>query len=87
MFINDVGNALINTTNDNSSGSKLQVNGTVTIGNYTVATLPLSPAGYPHAMVTDSLTALSVLGVGITPTGGGANVMPVYYNGSAWVSY
>lgn len=53
---------------------------------FTVSTLP-SVAKGAEAVVTDSLTALSVLGVGVTPTGGGTNIIPVIFDGTNWISY
>lgn len=50
---------------------------------YTVATLPASPTQGDTAFVTDasSPTHLGAL------TGGSSTVAPVFYNGTAWVSY
>ena len=56
--------------------------GIVRLKNYTVATLPAGTQG-DTAFVTDA-TAPTYLG---TLTGGGAVVTPVFYNGTAWVSY
>lgn len=63
-----------------------KVGGTITPKLYTVSTLPVGIKGMT-AMVSDSLTPLSVLGVGSALTGSGTNTVPVYYNGSAWTSY
>lgn len=57
-------------------------NAPVTLKGYTVATLPAGTVGMT-AYVTDA-TAPTYLG---TLTGGGAVVTPVFYNGTAWVSY
>lgn len=46
-----------------------------------------SPATGLQVIITDSLTALAVLGIGAALTGGGSNAVPAYYNGSAFVSY
>lgn len=76
------------------TGDKLQVTGTATVSgvikagaqirlkNYTVSTLPAGVQG-DTAFVTDALTP-TYLGALV---GGGAVVTPVFYNGSAWVSY
>lgn len=57
-------------------------NAPVTLKGYTVATLPAGTVGMT-AYVTDA-TAPTYLGA---LTGGGAVVTPVFYNGTAWVSY
>jgi hypothetical protein len=54
----------------------------IRLKGYTVATLPTGTQG-DTAFVTDA-TAPTYLG---TLTGGGAVVTPVFYNGTAWVSY
>jgi hypothetical protein len=60
--------------------------GVVTVGSslrlkdYTVATLPAGTVG-DTAYVTDALTPASL----VTVTGGGAMVVPVFYNGSNWI--
>ena len=51
---------------------------------YTVATLPTGQAQGTRTWVTDA-TATSYL-VGAAVTGGGTAVIPVFYNGSAWVA-
>lgn len=62
--------------------SFVQVAGQTVLKNYTVATLPTGITG-GIAYVTDA-TAPTYL----TPlVGGGAVVTPVFYNGSAWVSF
>jgi len=52
---------------------------------YTVATLPAASTALrgARAHVTDA--ALSSASIGATLAGGGANVMPVFCNGTAWV--
>jgi len=50
-------------------------------GGYTVATLPAGTVG-DRAYVTDATTPTYNAAL----TGGGAVVVPVFYNGSAWVS-
>lgn len=47
---------------------------------YTVATLPTSPAKGYRAFVTDSNTTT----FNATPGGGGANNVPVFFNGTVW---
>lgn len=63
-------------------GAKAIMGGPVTLKAYTVGTLPAGVAG-DTAYVTDA-TAPTYLGALV---GGGAVVTPVFYNGSAWVSY
>ena len=50
---------------------------------YTVAALPAGTIG-AIVYVTDQLTTCAAIGV--APTGGGAVVCPVFYNGVSWVS-
>ena len=50
-------------------------------GEYTVATLPVGVLGR-RAYVTDATAPT----YGATLTGGGAVKVPVFYNGTAWVS-
>lgn len=50
--------------------------------NFTVATLPVTPAVGATAMITDATLGLSA-GLGLAPIGGGTNKVPVYYDG-AW---
>ncbi len=66
----------------NSSTVKTKTYGVTTLAAYTVATLPAGVIG-DTAYVTDA-TNPSYLG---TLTGGGAVKTPVFYNGTAWVSY
>jgi hypothetical protein len=56
---------------------------TVRLKGYTVATLPASPAQGDMAYVTDAITPT----YNGTLTGGGAVVVPVFYNGAAWTSH
>jgi hypothetical protein len=86
--------ATFNVSLSETSAGVLQVgdggvnaNGTITAKSfrlraYTVATLPAGTQG-DTAYVTDAV-APTYLG---TLTGGGTVVTPVFYNGSAWVSY
>jgi hypothetical protein len=60
----------------------LQQNGLLKLKSYTVATLPTGVQG-AIAYVTDA-TAPTYLGV---LTGGGSVKVPVFYNGTAWVSH
>lgn len=54
----------------------------VVLPSYTVATLPASPGVGATAFVTDASTTL-ILGLGLAVAGGGANKVPVYFDG-AW---
>lgn len=51
--------------------------------SYIVSSLPSATAG-DNAFVTDANTSL-ILGLGLTVTGGGANKVPVYYDGTNWI--
>ena len=56
----------------------------VQVPSYTVANLPASPLDGSLAMVTNAtLTAIS--GLGLAPTGGGANKVMVYAAGGGWL--
>ena len=57
--------------------------GTIKTTSYTVATLP-TPAVGMRAQVTDSNVAAAG-NFGATVAGGGANVVPVFYNGTNWI--
>ena len=61
-------------------GGNLTTSGTLTTGVYTVATLPTPSAGM-RAYVSDA-NATTYLS---TVAAGGANVVPVFYNGTNWV--
>lgn len=50
----------------------------------TVAGLPAAPVKGATAFVSDASTTL-VLGLGLTVVGGGANNVPVYYDGTNWI--
>lgn len=63
--------------------ANLTASGTVQTGTYTVATLP-TPATGMRAMVSDSSVAASG-NFGATVAGGGANVVPVTYDGTNWI--
>lgn len=60
---------------------------TARLGNFTVAGLPsASTSGVgATAFVTDSTTTLA-LGLGASVTGGGANKVPVYSDGTNWIA-
>lgn len=55
--------------------------GVLLLRGQTFASLPASPIAGMHATVTDASTATW----GATITGGGANVVHAFYNGSSWV--
>lgn len=59
---------------------------TIRLKGFTVATLPGSPSAGDTAHVTDSVATLTA-GVGTTVVGGGANIVPVFYNGTNWLIY
>ncbi len=82
MFL-QYGKAFNVNVGDGTAVSNLIMNkGTIRLKTYTVATLPAGTQG-DTAVVTDA-TAPTYLGVLV---GSGAIVTPVFYNGSAWVSY
>lgn len=54
----------------------------VSTGTFTVATLPTGTLG-ARAFVSDGSTTI-ILGLGLTAIGGGANKVPVYYDGATW---
>lgn len=51
--------------------------------NYLVAALPAGALG-DMAIVTDAVLT-SITGLGLAPTGGGANKVPVYHDGAQWL--
>jgi len=61
----------------------VETDGTVTTGAYTVATLPTPSTGM-RAYVTDSNVAASG-NFGATVAAGGANTVPVFYDGTNWI--
>lgn len=69
--------------NQQTALATLDVAGTIRTNGYTVATLPTSPVIGMMAYVTDALGP-TYLG---TLTGGGTVKVPVFYNGTAWVSH
>ena len=64
-----------------NASSTTTMNGVFTTDEYTVSTLPSSPARGSRAHVTDA-TATTFYS---TVIGGGSNVVPVFYNGTNWV--
>lgn len=85
--INYLNGALLIGSSTDDTVNKLQVTGsiktttTIQTGGYTVATLPAGATGQ-RAYVTDATTPTYNAAL----TGGGAVVVPVFYNGAAWVS-
>lgn len=61
----------------------LSVDGLIKTKGYTVSTLPIATIG-DRAYVTDSNVAASG-NFGATVAGGGANVVPVFYDGTNWI--
>jgi hypothetical protein len=59
------------------------IDGVFGLDPLTVATLPAAPSAGARAIVTDSNADLAT-GIGNIVAGGGANVVPVYYDGAAW---
>lgn len=66
-----------------SNITEVKTSGTYVSGGYTVATLPTGVTG-ARAYVTDSNVTASG-NFGATVAGGGANVVPVFYDGSNWI--
>jgi hypothetical protein len=64
--------------------SDLTASGTVQTGSYVVGTLPLTPSTGMRAQVTDSSVAASG-NFGATVAAGGANIVPVFYDGTNWI--
>jgi hypothetical protein len=54
--------------------------GPLVLKSYTVATLPAAPGAGATAIVTDSSGTTFAAAL----IGGGANTVPVYYNGTSW---
>jgi hypothetical protein len=86
-----VGNVANDTGDD--SVNMLQVTGgirsttTLRSGAFTVATLPSAATAGDgaRAIVTDATQTFTGANIGVTPTGGGANKVPVIALGSVWV--
>jgi hypothetical protein len=64
------------------ASSKTTVNGTLVLSAFTVATLPAGQVGMT-AYVTDATAPT----YNSTVIGGGAAVVPVFYNGTNWITY
>lgn len=82
--IDSNGNMLVGTKispTGSQTSSNVIVNGVISTISYTVATLPTGMPKGSRAYVTDAL-APTILA---TVVGGGAVVVPVFYNGSAWI--
>jgi len=64
------------------------INGTARLTSYTVATLPNPTVAGDGALaiVTDA-TLTAITGLGLAPTGGGANIVPVYVAGGVWLMF
>lgn len=64
------------------------INGTARLTSYTVATLPSPTVAGDGAlaMVTDA-TLTVITGLGLAPTGGGSNIVPVYVAGGVWLMF
>lgn len=79
----DIDNLNNNTklTVDDPANRTFVVNSTLGLFGYTVATLPAGVVG-DTAYVTDALAPA----YGATAVGGGAIVLPVFYNGVAWIT-
>lgn len=76
-------NATANLSATTLQGS-LTITGPMVHKNYTVATLPAAASfAYGIVFVTDS-TATAITGLGLAPVGGGANIVPVYSDGTGW---
>ena len=74
------------TRSDVAVTGNLTASGTVTIGTYTVGTLPSAAANTrARAFVTDSNLAFNSTNLGSTVTAGGAILVPVFSDGTNWV--
>lgn len=80
MRIFSSGGVSIGNTTDRGAGN-LNVTGVVITGGYTVATLPTGVVGM-RAYVTNALTPT----YGSAVVGGGSVTIPVFYNGTAWIT-
>lgn len=61
-------------------------NGYVKLVSYAVAGLPATPDDGALAIVTDA-TLTAITGLGLAPTGGGGNKVPVYGAGGGWLMF
>lgn len=69
-----------------SNTGNLTASGTVTLGTFTVGTLPSAAANTRAlAFVTDSNLAFNSTNLGSTVTAGGSTLVPVFSNGTNWV--
>ena len=75
-----IGTGATGSTAGSLSLTNLTASGTVKLGAYTVATLP-TPATGMTCYVTDA----NATTFASTVAGGGANVVPVFYNGTNWI--
>jgi hypothetical protein len=80
----------IGTSTANALGSlnltNLTASGRVTIGTYTVGTLPSAAANTrARAFASDSDLAFNSTNLGATVTAGGSTLVPVFSNGTNWV--
>ena len=84
MTLDANSNLLVGTTTSptgSQTTGNVVANGVVSTAGYTVATLPTGMPTGSRAYVTDALTPTALSAV----TGGGAVVVPVFYNGSSWI--
>lgn len=75
------GNTGINTS---SPLIVLDVNGPIGAKVYTVATLPSATVRSGQLAFVSDATLTAITGLGLAPTGGGANFVPVYSDGAGW---
>ena len=68
-----------------SPAAKLDVDGTLKSTVYTVATLPVAATTAGQRSFVSDATATHAAGIGTTVTGGGANFVPVYSDGTNWI--
>ena len=86
FIVKATGNVGIGTTTPSEKldvDGNIKASGTVTTGAYTVATLPTPSTGM-RCYVTDSNVAASG-NFGATVAAGGANTVPVFYDGTNWI--
>jgi len=80
LYLDTTGNVGIGTT----PAITLDVAGPIGAKVYTVATLPSATARAGQLAFVSDATLTAITGLGVTPTGGGANFVPVYSDGTAW---